>query len=230
MVTVVFLSLLLGSAPNDGSPASSSSSLEAPPVADESPTAWSCTADTLRSGKECVFEAELTSSAANKDQAASNVRTIQGMGRTLCAESARARSGEGKADRNLASSCEKKYASAAEGCSLEGTVPIVDAKGRFAPAARACYREISGVLQETQLMATVAAPCCQCAAQRGCPGVGDRCYADLTQQQAGVSTLACMRDRCSEACSLVPSSASQGKSATPSLKPEPRPSRGSASL
>jgi hypothetical protein len=157
MITAVFLSLLLGAGPNDGSAASSPQSLEAAPVADESPTAWSCTADTLRSGKECVFEAELTPSDPNKEQAASNIRTIQGMGRTLCAEAARSPSseGEGKPDRTLAATCEKKYASAAERCGLEGTVPIVDAKGRFAPAARACYRAISGVLQETQMAATV---------------------------------------------------------------------------
>lgn len=150
MITVVFLTLVLGAAPSDGSPLQS---LEAPPVADESPTAWSCTADTLRAGKECVFEAELTPSQPNKEQAASNVRTIQELGRTLCAEAARV--GEGKPDRTLAAACEKKYAAAAERCDLEGTVPIVDSKGRFAPAARACYRAISGVLQETLMSATV---------------------------------------------------------------------------
>jgi hypothetical protein len=230
MLTVVFLSLLLGAAPNDGSPASSAQSLESPPVADDSPTAWSCTADTLRSGKECVFEAELTPSEPNKEQAAGNVRTIQQMGRTLCAEAAHPRSEDGKPDRNLAASCEKKYASAAERCDLEGTVPIVDSKGRFAPAARACYRAISGVLQETQMMATVAGSCCQCAAQSGCPGAGDRCYADLTQQKAGASTLACMRDRCQSSCSLAPPAASSSKSSTPSPKSEPRPGRSSASL
>src|SRR5690349_19820224 len=112
MVSFVFLSLLLGAGPNDGSPASRQS-LDSPPMADASPTAWSCTADTLRSGQECVFEAELTPGEPNKDQAASNVRTIQGMGRTLCAEAARPRSEDGKADRNLAATCEKKYAAAA---------------------------------------------------------------------------------------------------------------------
>jgi hypothetical protein len=230
MLTVVLLSLLLGAAPNDGSPASSLQSLAAPPVADDSPTTWSCTADTLRSGRECVFEAELTPSEPNRDQAASNVRTIQEMGRTLCAEAAKARAGEARSDRNLAAVCEKKYAAAAERCGLEGTVPVVDSQGRFAPAARACYRAISGALQETQLMATVAAPCCQCAAQRGCPGVGDRCYAELTQQSAGASTLACMRDRCGEACALVPPASPSSKAPAPSFKPESRPGRGSASL
>jgi hypothetical protein len=230
MITVVFLSIVLGAAPNDGPQASSPQSLESPPLSDDSPTAWSCTADTLRAGKECVFEAELTPAEPNRDQAANNVRTVQGMGKTLCAEAARPRSVDGKPDRNLAAVCEKKYASAAERCDLEGTVPVVDSKGRFAPAAKACYRAISGALQETQMMATVSASCCQCAAQLGCPGTGDRCYADLTQQKAGASTLACMRDRCQEACSLVPPTASPSKAAAPTLKSAPRPSRGEASL
>lgn len=156
MVTVAFLSLLLGAGPNDGSQASSPQSLEAAPVADESPTAWSCTVDTLRSGKECVFEAELTPGEPNRDQAASNLRLIQGLGRTLCAEAARPRSGEGKPDKALVALCEKKYAAATERCELEGSVSVVDAKGRFAPAARACYQALSRALQEIQMMATVA--------------------------------------------------------------------------
>lgn len=230
MVTVAFLSLLLSAGPNDGSQASSLQPLEAPPMADESPTAWSCTVDTLRAGKECVFEAELATAEPNRDQAASNVRTVQGMGRTLCTEAARAQAGDGKPDRALTALCEKKYASAAERCDLEGTVAVVDSKGRFAPAARACYRALSGALQETQMMASVASPCCQCAAQRGCAGAGDQCYSNLVRQEAGASTLACMRDKCSEACSLVPPASSAGKSAPSLPKSEPRQGRGSASL
>jgi hypothetical protein len=227
MVTIAFLSILLGAGPNDGSQASS---LESTPMADESPTAWSCTVDTLRSGKECVFEAEVTASEPDREQAASNVRLVQGMGRTLCAEAARPRSEEGKPDKALAALCEKKYAAAAERCELEGTVSVIDAKGRFAPAARACYRALAGALQETQMMATVASPCCQCAAQRGCAGAGDQCYSNLVRQEAGASTLACMKDRCSEACSLVPPASSAGKTLPVLPKSESRPGRGSASL
>jgi hypothetical protein len=222
MVTVAFLSLLLAAGPNDGSQASSLQSLDASPVADESPTAWSCTVDTLRSGKECVFEAELTHTGPNREQAASNARLVQSMGPALCAEAARPREGEGKPDKALVALCEKKYASATERCELDGTMSVVDSKGRFAPAARACYRALSGALQETQMMATVAAPCCQCAAQRGCGGAGEQCYSNLVRQEAGASTLACMKDRCSEACSLVPPSSLP--------KSESRPGRGSASL
>lgn len=227
MVTLAFLSLLLGAGPADGSQASS---LEAAPLADESPTAWSCTVDTLRSGRECVFEAELTAAEPDRDQAANNLRLVQGMGKTLCADAARPREDEGKPDKALAALCEKKYASASERCDLEGTVSVVDAKGRFAPAARACYRALAGALQETQMMATVASPCCQCAAQRGCSGAGDQCYLSLVRQQAGASTLACMKDRCSEACSLVPPASSADKMPPSLPKSESRPGRGSASL
>jgi hypothetical protein len=227
MVTIAFLSILLGAGPNDGSQASS---LEAAPQADESPTAWSCTVDTLRSGRECVFEAEVTASEPDRDQAASNVKLVQGMGRTLCAEAARPRQEEDKPDKALAALCEKKYASASERCELEGSVSVIDAKGRFAPAARACYRALAGALQETQMMATVASPCCQCAAQRGCAGAGDQCYSNLVRQEAGASTLACMKDRCGEACSLVPPASSAGKAPASLPKSESRPGRGSASL
>lgn len=223
MVTIAFLSILLGAGPSDGS-------LEASPVADESPTAWSCTVDTLRSGRECVFEAELTAGEADRDQATNNVKLVQGMGRALCAEAARPQSGEGKPDKALSALCEKKYAAATERCDLEGAVSVVDSKGRFAPAARACYRALAGALQETQLMASVASPCCQCAAQRGCGGAGEQCYSSLVRQEAGASTLACMRDRCAEACSLVPAASSTGKAPASLPKSEPRPGRGSASL
>jgi hypothetical protein len=110
--------------------------------------------DTLRSGKECVFEAELTPGEPDRDQAANNLRLVQGLGRTLCAEAVRPRSGEGKPDKALAALCEKKYAAATERCDLEGSVSVVDAKGRFAPAARSCYQALSRALQEIQMTAT----------------------------------------------------------------------------
>ncbi|MDY7231502.1 hypothetical protein [Hyalangium rubrum] len=161
MVTVVLLSMMLGAAPNEGAQPSAAHSLEAPPVADESPTAWSCTVDTLRAGKECVFEAQVTASEPNREQAANNVRLVQELGRALCAEAARPPSSEAKADKGLSGACEKRYSAATERCGLEGTVSLIDAKGRFAPAARACYQALSTVLQETQVKAavdTVSAP------------------------------------------------------------------------
>ncbi len=155
MISVVLLSLLLGTAPDDGAQAPLQS-LDSPPVADESPTAWSCTVDTLRAGKECVFEAELTPSRPNPEQASQNIRLVRELGRTLCSEAARPRSADARPDSALSSSCERKYTSATERCGLEGAVSIIDAQGRFAPAARACYRALAMVLQETQTQAAMA--------------------------------------------------------------------------
>jgi hypothetical protein len=157
MLTAVFMSLLLGAAPSDGASSLSPQALDAPPVADESPTAWSCTVDTLRAGRECVFEAELTPAEPSREQASANVRLVQDVARKLCAEASRSSSEEeGPGDRTIASACERRtLAVAEERCALEETV-LVDAEGRFAPSARACYRALAGVLQEAQMRATVS--------------------------------------------------------------------------
>lgn len=210
--------LLLGAAPQGGAPAVPPEALAAPPVADESPTAWSCTIDTLRAGKECVFEAEVQAGAPDENQAAANVKLLKDAAPALCAE-AIASARDGLPDAGLGTLCQRQYAAAVGRCGIDGTSPIVDGKGRFAPAARACYRALSNVLQDVQLMATVASPCCECAARSGCPGTGDRCYADMSRQQASPATLACLDDRCHDACSLVlPPSAS-----IPRTEPAPRP-------
>jgi hypothetical protein len=157
MLTAVFLSLFLGAAPSDGASTVSPQALDAPPVADETPTAWSCTVDTLRAGRECVFEAELTAAEPTREQGSSNVRLVQEMARTLCAEASRSPSdASSPSDRAIASTCERRTLSVAEErCALEETV-LVDAKGRFSPSARACYRALAGVLQEAQMRSTVA--------------------------------------------------------------------------
>ncbi|ADO71957.1 hypothetical protein [Stigmatella aurantiaca] len=156
MLTVMFLSLLLGAAPGDGASSVSPQALDAPPLVDDSPTAWSCTVDTLRAGRECVFEAELTSAAPSQEQASANIRLVQEVARKLCAEASRSPSEEGQGDRTIAAFCERRtLAVAEERCGLAESV-LVDAEGRFAPAARACYRALAGVLQEAQMRSTVA--------------------------------------------------------------------------
>ena len=120
------------------------------------PTAWSCTADTLRSGKECVFEAELTPAESNKEQASSNVRTIQEHGPDAV-RGGREVPRRARASRIATSPPRARRSTPPprSGAAWSGTVSIVDSKGRFAPAARACYRAISAVLQETQMSVTV---------------------------------------------------------------------------
>ena len=221
--------LLLGAAPDGNAPALPPEALAAPPVADDSPTAWACTIDTLRAGKECVFEAELSSSGPSDGQDTANRKLLQDVSRALCSEAV-GTIRDGRPDATLTALCERRFNTAVDQCGLDGTASVVDAKGRFAPGARACYRALSSVLQEVQLMATVASPCCECAARAGCPGAsGDRCYADVSQQVAPPATLACLNDRCADACSMVlPSS---GARAAPTVREQNKSSRsGSASL
>jgi hypothetical protein len=220
MMTAVLLALLC-STPDVAEATLPPEALGAPPRADESPTAWACTVDTLRAGRECVFEAEVTPSGSTdvKAQAASNIRTLREVAPALCAQAAKPPSG-GAADRELVAKCERKFADAAEdACGLEGSVPVIDAKGRFAPAARACYRQLSQVLQDTAMMATVASACCQCAAKHGCPGAGERCHESVTWQELGSAALACLSNQCGEACSLaMPTSLPASGSSRPAAK------------
>jgi hypothetical protein len=204
MMTAVLLTLLL-STPDATGAGLPPEALGAPPVVDESPTAWACTVDTLRAGRECVFEAEVALSASTdvSKQADSNVRTLREVGPTLCENAAKPPSGA-PADRTLVALCVRNYTGAAEdACGLEGTVPVIDARGRFAPSARDCYRRLSAVLQDTLTMATVASACCQCAARSGCPLASNRCHEDVARQEVGGAALACLDRQCADACSLV---------------------------
>ncbi|MCP3142140.1 hypothetical protein [Pyxidicoccus xibeiensis] len=231
MKAILVSLLLLGSAPDGNAPAIPPEALAAPPVADDSPTAWACTIDTLRAGKECVFEADLSSVPRGADQDDANRKLFQDAARALCAEAV-GTARDGLPDAKLTTLCAKRFTTAVDQCGLEGNEPVVDDKGRFAPGARACYRALSSVLQEVQFMATVASPCCECAARNGCPGTGDRCYADVSQQLAAPSTLACLSDRCADACSLALPMPPPGTRTSPTVqqRPSKSSSSGSASL
>ncbi|GHG96256.1 hypothetical protein JJE73_13375 [Comamonas sp. JC664] len=202
MKAILVSLFLLGSAPEGAAPAIPPEALAAPPVADESPTAWACTVDTLRAGKECVFEADLSAGSPSDAQDTSNKSMLQDVGRALCSEAV-GNIREGRPDATLVSLCERRYVTAVDQCGLEGTSFVVDAKGRFAPGARSCYRALANVLQEVQFMATVASPCCECAARANCPGTADRCYAEVSQQATAPQTQACLSDRCADACAVV---------------------------
>lgn len=202
---IAVLLALLSSTPDAASAALPPGALGAPPQVDDSPTAWACTVETLRAGRECVFESDSAPSGSTdaKAQAASNVRTLKDIGHTLCAQAAKPPAGK-TADKNLAAQCERKFNDAAEdACGLDGSVPIIDGKGRFVPAARACYRQLSTVLQDTTMMATVASACCECAERRGCPGAGENCHEHVSHQEVAGAALACLSNQCGEACSLV---------------------------
>ncbi|HSP77175.1 MAG TPA: hypothetical protein VLQ93_01505 [Myxococcaceae bacterium] len=222
MMTAVLLTLLC-STPDATGAGLPPEALGAPPRVDETPTAWACTVDTLQAGRECVFEAEVAPSASTDvtAQAAGNVRTLQEIGPTLCAHAAKSPSGA-VADRTLVALCQRNYADAAEdACGLEGSVPVIDARGRFAPAARGCYRRLSAVLQDTLTMATVATACCQCAARSGCPVASNRCHEDVARQEVGGAALTCLARQCGDACSLVMPASMQEQGDTRPARPQP---------
>jgi hypothetical protein len=229
MKAILISLFLLGAAPDGNAPALPPDALAAPPIADDSPTAWACTIDTLRAGKECVFEADLSAGSPNDGQDTANRKLLQDVARALCSEAV-GTIREGRPDATLTALCERRYSAAVDQCGLDGTASVIDAKGRFAPGARACYRALSSVLQEVQMMATVASPCCECAARAGCPGSsGDRCYSDVTQQLAAPAMLACLNDRCSDVCSMV--LPSPGSRTSPTVRERKKStSSGSASL
>ncbi|MFP2929185.1 hypothetical protein ACLESO_29085 [Pyxidicoccus sp. 3LG] len=230
MKAILVSLLLLGSAPDGNAPALPPEALAAPPVADDSPTAWACTIDTLRAGKECVFEADLASVPRSADQDDANRKILQDVARALCTEAV-GTARDGRSDATLTSMCAKRFTVAVDQCGLDGSAPVVDDKGRFAPGARSCYRALSSVLQEVQFMATIASPCCECAARNGCPGTGDRCYADVSQQLTSPSTLACLSNRCADACSLALPTPPAGTRTAPTVQDGNRSSSaGSASL
>ncbi|WP_338866213.1 hypothetical protein [Myxococcus stipitatus] len=230
MKAILVSLFLLGAAPLGATPAIPPEALVAPPVSDDSPTAWSCTIDTLREGKECVFESDASRGAPSAEQDAANRKMLKEIARAMCTEAV-GNAREGLSDATLVGLCERRYVSASEQCGMGGSAPVVDAKGRFAAGARSCYRGLSTVLQETQMMATVASPCCECAARRGCPGTGDRCYADVSQQMSSPATLACLSERCEDACSVVLPTTHAGSRSAPKSPEKERSSRsGSASL
>jgi len=174
-------------------------SLGAPPVADASPTAWSCTVETLSSGKDCIFESEASKSTDLAAQSEKNVRFLRELSPQACARAARS---SGKVDKVLVELCQREFSAVAETCGLSGEWPLLDAKGRFAPSARACYVALSEVLQKVSFAASTTSQCCQCLAA-GCKTSPDRCYRDLAKGTPDKAMRACLADTCAQECSAV---------------------------
>ncbi|HLL54614.1 MAG TPA: hypothetical protein VK447_13770 [Myxococcaceae bacterium] len=189
-------------------------SLSAPPSVDHSPTAWSCNVTTLISGKDCVFEVEEAPSddTDTAAQEASNIRAARALAPIACGKVARA---HGKEDKKLSDLCQREFAAVAETCGLEGTVPLVDGKGRFAPQARGCYLQLSDVLQRTTFSALSSSQCCQCLAA-SCKAPPEKCYRNLARATPDRSELSCIQGACAEACANAPvSGVEPSQGATP---------------
>ena len=145
-----------------------------PPAADSSHTGFSCTVNTLISGKDCVFESD-AAQAAVRDS----------LGKSFP---------QGAVDL-----CEKEFGAAAQKCGVKGQWQLVDASGRFAPTALACYRALAHVLQRTSVVAVTSSRCCGCLSTQ-CKGTVARCYASLAKQSPEPADRTCMRGACSQEC------------------------------
>src|SRR5690349_16123256 len=108
MKAILVSLFLLGAAPDGNAPVLPPEALAAPPVADDSPTAWACTIDTLRAGKECVFEADLSSGRPNDGQDTANRKLLQDVAKALCSEAVGSVR-DGRPDATLSALCERRY-------------------------------------------------------------------------------------------------------------------------
>lgn len=170
--------------------------------ADPGPTGFSCTPETLLSGAECVFESAAEAAADRGAQALENRRLAQQIAEAACVASARVR-GEVDPDAALLALCKEEVGPVAAGCAVEGRRPLLDAHGRFAPEARACYLALAEVLQRTRLMASVSAGCCRCLAKAGDRPPAAQCLRALVSAKPRLPPRAL--EACPAACSAFDS-------------------------
>ena len=181
--------------------------------ADPSPTGFSCTAETLLSDEECVFESEAGPvSDATAAQAVANERLAAEIANKACRASARV-GAELRPDEALLAICTEDAKAAVETCGIEGRYPLLDKEGRFAPQADGCYLALADTLRRTRFMASVTAPCCRCAVAAKCVSSAPACNRDLASPEPRLPR--CAQEACQSACSVFVTS--------PEEKPEPAP-------
>lgn len=172
--------------------------LYAPPSTRQDATAFACSAETLVSGADCILESESPAAAPSAAQEKDNLALAASLSAWACAAVARPPAAA-SADRDVQAQCEKAFKERALGCGAGGVRPLLDAQGRFAPEARACYAELGVVLASTRTQAAVTVPCCRCLAASRCLEAG-RCNADLLSGPLPAVAAACLRDACPAAC------------------------------
>jgi len=170
--------------------------LYAPPSADQSPTTFACTVETLAAGKSCVFEGQALPAADATRQAQENGKAAAALGNQLCARAARL-AAEPRADPDVLAACQRSFVEKAAGCAADGSAPLLDAEGRFGSGARACYAAMSGVLARARFMAAATGACCRCLVAAGCARSGEQCNRGLAAGEGGG---ACLARKCPEAC------------------------------
>jgi hypothetical protein len=190
--------------------------LYAEPTADASATPFACTVQTLGAGARCMFESQAPAAGDAARQAVENAAAAAKLGDALCAKAAR-HPEDPVADPDVLAACKRSFAEKAMACGADGTRPLLDAEGRFAPEQRICYAALSDALARARTLASTAAPCCRCLAASGCVASGERCVAEARTRILGGAAAACASERCAEACSArIPAAAPP---------PEPRPER-----
>src|SRR5512139_2435452 len=178
--------------------------LFAEPRADESPSPYACTADTLVSGAKCFFESTAPAAADPARQAAENAATAAKLGDRACQHAAR-HPLDPIPDPDVLAWCKRTFSEKAASCGTEGTRPVLDAEGRFGGEFRLCYAALSEVLARAQTSARTSAPCCRCLVAEKCARSAARCNADAVSKLLDAPAARCAEERCRDACrALVP--------------------------
>jgi hypothetical protein len=171
--------------------------LYAPPSADHTATTYACTAETLLSGSDCVFEGQAPPASDHRRQAEENGKAAAALGNQACARAAKLAS-EPRADPAVLAACHREFAQKASGCAADGSAALLDAEGRFGAGARACYAAMADALAKARLMAAATGACCRCLVSGGCFWQGEECNRALASGAAMPTR--CMAAKCGDVC------------------------------
>ncbi len=178
-------------------PLASAQEKRAESAADTSPTAWSCTVETLVSGVECVFETEAEPVTNPDKQAVENARKAAALAKQACARAAR-RSVEPIPDPSVLAACKGQFVEKAMACGIDGTSALLDSSGRFSPEMRVCYFAMADVLARTQFMVDTTAQCCRCLLANRCMKPGERC--NYLAASGHLEVTKCLQNECADSC------------------------------
>jgi hypothetical protein len=173
--------------------------LYAEPRADESPTPFACTVETLAAGSSCVFESAAPRAADPARQAVENAATAAKLADRLCPGASR-HPDDPIPDPDVLAACKRSFAEKAMACGADGTRAVLDADGRFGGEFRTCYAALSGVLSRALTTARAAAPCCRCLVSEKCAPSADRCTGDALSRLLDGAAARCAEERCRDAC------------------------------
>ncbi len=172
--------------------------LYAEPRADDSPTPFACTAETLAGGAKCVFESTAPSAADPARQAVENAAAAAKLADPLCRKAAR-HPLEPIPDPDVLAACKRGFAGRAMVCGTDGARAVLDAEGRFGPEFRLCYAALSEVLARARTMSGSSAPCCRCLVAERCASA-ERCNEDALAKLLDGAAARCAEERCRDAC------------------------------